>query len=276
MVGAGTMGVGIARWFAQQRVEVALCDVDRDTAEAQVGKILEAWERLVARGKLPPGEAKALAGRLVSSDLEQTFPRTDLVVEAVVERQEVKVGVFKLLEKKVPDAILATNTSSLSVGQMQREMEDRKRFLGLHFFNPAHRMKLVEVVLGPETSPYVAQSLVAWLQERGKEAVVCRDSPGFIVNRVARNFYGEAFRTVGQEREAMEEHDRIMREVGGFPMGPFELMDLIGIDVNFEATQSIWKQYFFEPRFAPHPLQRRMVEEGKLGRKSGEGFYRYD
>ena len=274
-MGAGTMGTGLARWFAEERMEVFLCDVDMETAVASRERILRSWKRLLAKGKLGDAEYRLRESRLVTLDLEQSFPGTDLAIEAVVENMETKRSVFKLLEKKIPGAILASNTSSLSITRMQREIEDKKRFLGLHFFNPPHRMRLVEIIQGPGTSPYLTEALAQWFQERGKEAVCCGDSPGFIVNRLARNFYGEALRIVGQGTGAIREHDKLMREVGGFPMGPFELMDTIGIDVNFEVTRSIWEQHFFEPRFAPHPLQRQMVEEGKLGKKSGEGFYTY-
>src|SRR5690606_33850030 len=150
----------------------------------------------------------------------------------------------------------------------------KARFLGLHFFNPAPIMKLVEVIKGEQSDATLCQDLYRWFDEKGKKPALCKDSPGFIVNRVARNFYGEPLRIVEEDdQEKMKDVDRVLKEVGGFRMGPFELMDLIGIDVNYSVTCSVWNAYQQEPRFAPHALQKKMVDEGRLGRKSKRGFY---
>ena len=275
VVGAGIMGRGIAQWFAQQRISTALCDCKKNTALTAQEHIVLSWKQRKAKGKLQEKDVKDFTEHLTVCDFDDISPQTDLVVEAVFEDKDAKIRVFKELEEKTPHAILSSNTSSLSISGMSRMLKKESHFLGLHFFNPAPVMKLVEVILGAKTSPELGAELKHWFDKRGKKTAVCKDSPGFIVNRVARNYYGEAFRSLCSPAK-IEEHDRIMREVGGFKMGPFELMDLIGIDINYQVTKSVWKSYYREPRFAPHPLQKSMVESGRLGRKSGEGFYSYE
>ncbi len=275
VVGAGVMGRGIAQWFAGQRVRTVLCDCDKTTALEAQNRIALSWERRKAKGKIQEEDVRDFTKHLTVCDFNDISPTIDLVIEAVFENKDAKIHVFKELEERVPHAILASNTSSLSISDMSRILRRKSHFLGLHFFNPAPVMKLVEIVLGPKTSPKLGEELKHWFEKRRKKTAVCKDSPGFIVNRVARNYYGEAFRSIRCPAE-IEEHDRVMREVGGFKMGPFELMDLIGIDINYQVTKSIWKSYYRESRFAPHPLQKRMVESGRLGQKSGEGFYSYE
>lgn len=275
VVGAGTMGRGIARWLAETGAGVWLADLDRGTAEAGAARVRASWDALADRGRLGRDEAAARGARLAALGPGEDPPDgADLALEAVAEDLDAKTALLADLERRLPGCALATNTSTLPVSAMQRGLGDGSRLAGLHFFNPAHRMRLVEVVGGAMTPPSLCLGLKAWLEERGKVAVLCRDAPGFIVNRIARNFYGEALRiTGGDDPAAVAEHDRALREAGGFPMGPFELMDLIGVDVNYRATESLWRQSFHEPRFAPHPAQRAMVEAGRLGRKSGGGFY---
>ena len=201
----------------------------------------------------------------------------DLVIEAVVEDAAVKTKLFQSLPLP-PDSscIIASNTSSLSIGTLAEGLSPsrRTRFLGLHFFNPAPVMKLVEVVAGPESDVKMCEDVAKWFREKKKVPALCQDRPGFIVNRVARNFYGEALRLVGDGREERcREVDGVLRDVGGFRMGPFELMDLIGVDVNYQVTCSIWEAFDRHPRFEPHPLQKSLVEQGRLGKKSSGGFY---
>ena len=175
--------------------------------------------------------------------------------------------------------IFATNTSSIPVSSLAKELSNKRKsqFLGLHFFNPAPIMKLVEIIEGHWTDKKLANDLYQWFESKDKKPAKCKDSPGFIVNRLARNFYGEAFRNISQEdQEKIKEHDKIMKEVGGFRMGPFELMDLIGVDVNLDVSTSVWNSFFQEPRFAPHRIQKFMVESGRLGRKTKKGFYDYE
>ena len=275
VVGAGVMGRGIAQWFAGERVHTAICDCDERLAHRARETIVLSWKKRLSKGKIQESDFHDYKKYLTVCSLESLNPQTDLAVEAVFEDQDTKIKVFKKLEEKLPKAVLATNTSSLSISAMAKDLQRKSRFIGLHFFNPAFIMKLVEIIPGVKTERDLALQLKHWFDEKGKKAAICKDSPGFIVNRVARNFYGEALSTVKNISEVAE-HDCIMREVGGFKMGPFELMDLIGIDINYQVTTSVWKSYYREPRFAPHPLQRMMVESGRLGRKSGEGFYSYD
>lgn len=202
--------------------------------------------------------------------------QVDLVIEAVVEDLAVKRDLFGRLDAAAPPhTILASNTSSLSISAIAAATGRPDRVLGLHYFNPAHLMQLVEVIRGDLTGDETVTAARAFVQSLGKKAVVCIDSPAFIVNRVARPFYGEAFRLLGERAADPQTIDRLITSLG-FRMGPFALLDLIGLDVNLAVTQSVYDAYFQEPRYRPHPIQRRMVDSGRLGRKSGRGFYDYE
>ena len=285
--GAGTMGRGIAQWFAQQGVHVQLVDASREIAEKAYQRICASWRRLVEKGKFTPKDIEAFQGRLEAKDRSSLDKGdTDLVLEAVSENLSLKSQLLSEWDREFhPSALFATNTSSFLLAHLSRALSEKRqgRFLGLHFFNPAPLMTLVEVIRSPHTDEALAQGVATWLRDHGKRAALCHDGPGFIVNRVARNFYGEALLLAsegkgnggGEESGRFREIDDTLKEVGGFPMGPFELMDFIGIDINLEATHSIWNAFGRGSRFAPHPLQRRMVEEGRLGRKTGRGFYPY-
>lgn len=279
VLGAGTMGKGIAQWLAQNYVRVELADTQKSRAAEAYKEIMLSWEQLRQKNKFTKEQIDAFADHIFPIETNECRPDTDLLIEAIFENLEIKRQVFSELDLKIqPDCIFASNTSSFPIAELSHAVsaDRQKRFLGLHFFNPATIMKLVEVVKGPETESALLQELADWFQLRGKEAAICQDGPGFIVNRVARNFYGEALRVVDTKKMNVQEVDQIMREVGGFKMGPFELMDLIGVDVNFEVSQSVWKSFFNEPRFAPHPIQAQMVRAGRLGRKSKKGFYDYE
>lgn len=280
IIGAGTMGSGIAQWFAQQRVTVELTDNSPEQREKALKSICDSWDKLVSKQKLTPEEVSGMKSSLSIRPLEELSPDADLVIEAIIENLEIKKFLFERLDKHFgPQTIIASNTSSFPISSMSVVLspERKKRFLGLHFFNPATIMKLVEVIKGADSDQEICQKLYAWFDSKGKKPAQCKDSPGFIVNRVARNFYGEPLRIVGTDDEArMREVDRVLKEVGGFKMGPFELMDLIGIDVNYSVTCSVWEAYNKEPRFAPHALQKQMVDEKRFGRKSNRGFYHYD
>ncbi|WP_408099201.1 3-hydroxyacyl-CoA dehydrogenase family protein [Peredibacter sp. HCB2-198] len=276
IIGAGTMGSGIAQWFTQQ-----LCSVELvDNSEAQLQKALKdihtSWDKLAEKGKL--SNAAELKKLISIKMIDQVAKDADLVVEAIIENLEIKRELFKKLDAYFePHTILASNTSSFPIHLMAEAVKRKDKFLGLHFFNPATIMKLVEVIKGKDSSEQICRDLYAWFDSKDKKPAFCKDSPGFIVNRVARNFYGEPLRIVDTENEAKEkEVDAILKEVGGFKMGPFELMDLIGIDVNYSVTCSVWEAYNKEPRFAPHKLQKQMVDEKRFGRKSKRGFYKYD
>jgi 3-hydroxybutyryl-CoA dehydrogenase len=280
VIGAGTMGSGIAQWFAQQMCEVQLVDSNREQLEKALKSIHESWDNLVKKEKLTAWQVHQMKKLLEVTSLEGAFKASELVVEAIVEDLEVKRELFRKLDAHFyQNTVFASNTSSFPIGLMSEVVsESRKpRFIGLHFFNPAPVMKLVEIIKGPDSAMSICHELYGWFEKKEKKPALCKDSPGFIVNRVARNFYGEPLRIVEtDDQDKMKEVDRILKEVGGFKMGPFELMDLIGIDVNYSVTCSVWEAYDREPRFAPHALQKQMVEEKRFGRKTKLGYYTYD
>ena len=267
VVGAGTMGSGIALACLLADLPVTLCDVALD-------KLASAREYL--EGHLDrKGKSKAL--QVLATSLELNDLRgSDVIIEAALENLEAKQALFRDLDACCPaPAILATNTSTLSVTAIAAACGSPHRVAGMHFFNPAPVMPLVEVVRAAQTSDATLQGLVALAERLGKKPVVTQDTPGFIVNRVARPFYGEALRLLGEGVASHEQIDRLV-ERAGFPMGPFRLMDLIGIDVNFAATQSMYERSYGEPRYRPHWIQAQKVLQNALGRKTGIGFYRYD
>ena len=280
IIGAGTMGQGIAQWFAQQNIVVEMVDQNFEFAQKSLERIRESLVKLESLGKLTSAQVTEMKKNLSVKKLEHVNTKADLVIEAIIENLDVKKNLFKDLDLLMSkETILATNTSSFPVTQIASSLSaDRKKnFLGLHFFNPATIMKLVEVINGMETDKNVSAFLIKWFNDKKKIACECSDSPGFIVNRVARNFYGEALRAVEcYTEDKCREVDTVMKEVGGFKMGPFELMDLIGIDINFSVTESVYNSFFHEARFKPHRLQRDMVAANRLGKKTGKGFYHYE
>ncbi len=276
IVGSGTMGTGIAQAAALAHFDVLLNDVSAEILKGAMEHIKEDLRKGVSHGQHTATEATEALSRIHPRKGFNDLGEADLVIEAAVEILEVKKEIFKKLDDIVaPEAILATNTSSLSVTAIASLTKTPESVVGMHFFNPAPLMRLVEIVRGALTSNETVRLVSSVVTRMKKTPVICRDTPGFIVNRVARPFYGEALRLLGDQVASAEEIDRIMRVGGGFKMGPFELMDLIGIDVNFAVTQSIFEQFFNEPRFRPHPIQRQMVQAGMLGRKTKRGFYTY-
>lgn len=271
--GAGTMGAGIAYAAAAAGYRVVLTDINEDATARGLSAVHSFVEKGLAREKISEEIATSIRESVsVSTDVD-SFAGATIVVEAIVEDLEIKRSLFRAIEAVVPDeAILATNTSSLSVTEIASALEHPNRFIGMHFFNPAHIMKLVEVVRGFATDPEVVVKTIEISKELGKVPVTASDTPGFIVNRVARNFYGEALKIVGEGGASYEQVDSAMKGLG-FRMGPFELMDLIGIDINYSVTQSVHGQFYGEPRFRPHLIQKGMVDSGKIGRKAGGGFY---
>ncbi len=274
------MGQGIAQWFTQQNLIVEMVDQNHDFALMSLDRIHQSWDKLAASGKMDAADVETFKKNLSVKKLEQIDGNADLVVEAIIEDLPAKKKIFADLDSVMSKyTVFASNTSSFPITQIAQDLslERKKNFLGLHFFNPATIMKLVEVINGMETDRAISAFLINWFNERKKVACECSDSPGFIVNRVARNFYGEALRSAETyDMDKCREIDTVLKEVGGFKMGPFELMDLIGIDVNYSVTQSVYEAFFHEARFKPHRLQRDMVSAGRLGKKSGKGFYHYE
>ncbi|MCB1932028.1 MAG: 3-hydroxyacyl-CoA dehydrogenase [Candidatus Accumulibacter sp.] len=277
IVGAGAMGAGIAQVAAAAGHRVRLFDADAAVAEQAITGIGAAFEQLVSRGKLAAATAQAARARLSLARTIDELADSALVIEAIVEDLGAKQALFRDLEGLVaPDCLLASNTSSLSITAVAAVLKSPQRMAGLHFFNPAPVMVLVEVVSGLATDAQVAGTLQATAQAWGKTAVMARSTPGFIVNRVARPYYGEALRLLNEGAADCATLDAVFREAGGFRMGPFELMDLIGLDVNLAVSKSVWSAFYNDPRYAPSLIQEDLVAAGFLGRKSGRGFYRYD
>lgn len=276
VAGAGTMGAGIAQVAALAGHAVVLYDLEDAYVQRGLGTLSAAIQRLADKGKLDGEAAAAAIARVTGTTRTADFAPCGLVIEAAPEDIGIKQSLFKAVEAVAsPEAVLATNTSTLSVARIAAGLARPGRVCGMHFFNPAPLMPLVEVICGPATEADAAALVTSLAAAWGKTPVAAADRPGFIVNRVARPFYGEALRALGEGLANVASIDRLARDAG-FPMGPFELMDLIGIDVNFAAASSVYEGFFQDPRFRPHPIQRMMVESGRLGRKTGQGYYGYD
>ncbi|MBR2515306.1 MAG: 3-hydroxyacyl-CoA dehydrogenase PaaC [Halomonas sp.] len=276
VIGAGAMGAGIAQVAAQAGHSVVLHDNQPGAAKAGIDNIRRQLEKRVAKGKMTQGDVDNIIARLQPADAINALADSRLVIEAIVENLEIKRQVFAQLEALCsPDTLLASNTSSLSITSIAANLERPERMAGLHFFNPAPVMKLVEVVSGLATTNEVADTLYATASTWGKVAVHASSTPGFIVNRVARPFYAEGLRLLQEGASDAATIDALLRQAGGFRMGPFELMDLIGHDVNYAVTRSVFDAYYGDTRFKPSLVQQALVEAGRLGRKSGQGFYSY-
>ncbi len=274
--GAGTMGRGIAIASLMAKHSVVFFDIAQPALDAARDYVIAQLRKAVEKGKLDAAVCTAAEQNIVTSTSLDAMSKADIVIEAVAEQLEIKHALFTALENVCSaDAILTSNTSSISIASLARCLKDPSRFAGLHFFNPAHIMKLVEVIKGPRTSDAILATCVEFAKGLGKTTVVAADAPGFIVNRIARNYYNEAQRIVMEGAASITQVDTLMRGLG-FKMGPFELMDLIGVDVNLDVTKSQWEQFFHEPRFTPSLLQQQYVDAGLLGKKSGDGFHSYE
>ncbi|WP_430398035.1 3-hydroxyacyl-CoA dehydrogenase [Ferrovibrio sp.] len=277
VIGAGAMGRGIAQVGIQGGMQVWLFDAAPGAAAKAAEAIAAQLDSLVAKGRLPADEAAAAKAQLRVADALEQIKEVDLVVEAIIENLEVKQQLFTQLETIVrPDCLLASNTSSLRIAAIARSCQYRERVGGLHFFNPVPLMKLVEVIRAPATSDETVAALVKVGERMGRSPVVVQDSPGFLVNLGGRCFTQEGLRIVSEGVAAPSQVDAVMRDCWGFRMGPFELMDLTGIDVNFPVSQIISAGYFHDRRLATAPLHQAMAESGQLGRKTKRGFYAYD
>ena len=276
IIGSGTMGIGIAQVAATNNCTVFLYDQNSSQTEKSLQGLQKVLARLVEKAKITGEESENIFNRIqFCKDLSE-LKDCDLVVEAIIENKEIKQKVFADLEEIVSkDCILASNTSSISITSISANLQHSERFLGIHFFNPAPLMPLVEIIPGLLTAENLPQKIYDLMKSWKKVPVIAQDIPGFIVNRIARPFYGEALRIVEEKIATPEQVDDAMRTVGNFKMGPFELMDLIGIDVNFSVTKTVYADYFYDPKYKPSLLQQRMSEAKLHGRKTGKGFYDY-
>ncbi|SEF99136.1 3-hydroxybutyryl-CoA dehydrogenase [Halpernia humi] len=276
IIGSGTMGIGIAQVAATNNYKVFLYDQNSSQTEKSLEGLQKVLDRLVEKNKIGFEESENIYNRIKFCTELKDLKDCDLVIEAIIENKEIKQKVFADLEEIVSnDCVLATNTSSISITSISADLKNSERFLGIHFFNPAPLMPLVEIIPGLLTAENLPQKIYDLMKSWGKIPVIAQDIPGFIVNRIARPFYGEALRIVEEKIATPAQVDEAMRTIGNFKMGPFELMDLIGIDINFAVTETVYKDYFYDPKYKPSLLQHRMSEAKLLGRKIGKGFYDY-
>lgn len=277
--GAGTMGSGIAMVSAQAGFQTILFDLNAAVLEKAQTSILASWNQLLTKGKILPEDLTRFQS-LIRFTNQLADCQADLIIEAIIEKLSAKTDLFRELEQMNPlNTILASNTSSISINTIAQHLEHPSRFVGMHFFNPAPVMKLVELVQGQDSNEKVITLLQNICQQMGKTAVVCKDAPGFIVNRVARHYYLEAMWLLAQAQENGEvldpaSIDQILT-ASGFKMGPFQLMDLIGMDINYGVSQIVYDALGQPERLKPSPIQAQKVADGNLGKKSGKGFYEY-
>ena len=276
VIGSGTMGSGIAQIAATNGHEVCLFDSFDGAIKNAEDKLIKILNRLVEKQKISDQEKDDILSRINFSKKIEDINGSGLVIEAIVESLEIKQKIFTDIEKLVDNkCIIASNTSSLSIASIASSCEKSERVIGIHFFNPAPLMPLVEIIPAVQTSSETLNNAKSIIDSWGKVTVIAKDTPGFIVNRVARPFYGEAIRIYEEGVADFSTIDWAMREIGGFRMGPFELMDYIGNDINYTVTETVFSAFYFDQRYKPSFTQKRMMEAGYLGRKSGRGYYNY-
>jgi len=276
VIGSGTMGSGIAQVASTANCKVIVFDVKQEALDKSKEALTKIMNRLVEKGRIDETKASAIQNNIHYSDKLKDFADCNLVIEAIVENPEVKRKVFQELEGIVSDdCVIASNTSSLSITSLAAALKNAERFIGIHFFNPAPLMKLVEVIPAIQTADRVLQQTKNTITSWGKVVVEAKDTPGFIVNKVARPFYGEALRIYEEGIADFATIDWAVKTYAGFRMGPFELMDFIGNDVNYVVTETVFKAFYYDSRYKPAFTQKRLSEAGYLGRKSGRGYYQY-
>lgn len=277
VIGSGTMGSGIAQVAATAGCEVKIYDTNVDALNKSKAALENTLSKLVEKGKIDINEKFRITSNISYAHALGDLSHSDLVIEAIVENAEIKRKLFTELENYVsPETILASNTSSLSIASIAAACQKPERVIGIHFFNPAPLMQLVEVIPAVQTSQEVLEKSVQIISDWKKTVAVAKDTPGFIVNRVARSFYSESIRIYEEGLADFATIDWSLKTIGGFKMGPFELMDMIGHDVNYVVTETVFTSFYFDPKFKPSFTQKRLLEAGFLGKKSGRGFYDYN
>ncbi|WP_299898493.1 3-hydroxyacyl-CoA dehydrogenase NAD-binding domain-containing protein [uncultured Aquimarina sp.] len=277
IIGSGTMGSGIAQVAATAGNTVKVFDTRKEALEKSKLALEKILSRLIVKGRITEADKDRIQGNIQYVDSLKNLDNTDLVIEAIVEDLDIKQKVFSELESYVSEnTIIASNTSSLSIASIAASLQKPERCIGIHFFNPAPLMKLVEVIPAVQTSGGVTQKVIEIISNWKKVVALAKDTPGFIVNRVARPFYGESLRIFEEGLADISTIDKSLKELGGFRMGPFELMDFIGNDVNYTVTETVFTAFYYDPRYKPSFTQKRLSEAGYLGRKSGKGYYNYN
>ncbi|MDJ0644479.1 MAG: 3-hydroxyacyl-CoA dehydrogenase NAD-binding domain-containing protein [Flavobacteriaceae bacterium] len=276
IIGSGTMGSGIAQVAATAGCTVKLFDTDQAALKKAKTNLEKILSRLIAKERIDEAEKSRIQDNITYVASLHDLSDSHLTIEAIIENLEIKQKVFAELETYVsPDCILASNTSSLSIASIASSLTKPERCIGIHFFNPVPLMKLVEIIPAMQTSKKVLNQATTTMNDWNKVVTIAKDTPGFIVNRVARPFYGEALRIYEEGLADFSTIDWSMKTIGGFRMGPFELMDFIGNDVNYTITETVFKAFYFDPRYKPSFTQKRLSEAGYFGRKSGKGYYDY-